>query len=161
MSGDGVALPEILSPAEEEKFLASWMTSVLGALREAWAAEYGIGVTTGHRFTAWRLDRTGQLITAEDVGELKARIRADHESRAARPQDDPPQPRAVLVAALRWSWNGIYLVTDTGDGLLVVRADDGKALTAPDEAAARDAIIADFAKRPVIARHPGTASGPC
>jgi GntR family transcriptional regulator len=53
----------------------------LDALRLVWGAEYGIGIADGV-WRAWRLDGTGELITAPGPGELNAAIREDWMMRA-------------------------------------------------------------------------------
>jgi hypothetical protein len=76
-------------------------------------------------------------------------------SRIEGPFDDPPPPQGVLLAALKWLWDGAYLVTETahGDrpkGLLIIRADgSSKPFRVADPLEARDAILADYARRPV------------
>lgn len=58
------------------------------------------------------------------------------------------QPGGVLLAALRWAWEGTYLITEPGDGLLVIRCGDGGSFAASDPVEARDAILADYARKP-------------
>jgi len=55
-----------------------------------------------------------------------------------------------MLDALRWAWNGIYMITPAGDGglLLVVRAGDGESFRAAGPVEARDGIIADHARKP-------------
>jgi hypothetical protein len=67
------------------------------------------------------------------------------------PWDDPQQPPGALLATLRWCWNGVYLIRETGNGeLAITRADGyGGSLRCADALEARDAILADYARRPV------------
>ena len=63
------------------------------------------------------------------------------------PQDDPP---GALLAALRWAWDGAYMITGHSEGgLLVIRADGYGSFRAGDPLEARDAIRADHARMPV------------
>lgn len=68
------------------------------------------------------------------------------------PRDDPSQPPGVLLAALRRAWDGIYLITRAGDGLMVIRAGDGESFRAAGPLEARDEILADYARKPARSR---------
>lgn len=64
---------------------------------------------------------------------------------------------AHLLAALRFAWDGIYMVTvHPLGGLLVTRADGGGSWRAGDVLDARDAIITDHGRRPMAALEAGT-----
>ena len=66
------------------------------------------------------------------------------------PQDDPPWPPGALLAALRWNWDGAYLITGHCEGVvLVIRADGHGSFRAADPLEARDAIRVDHARLPV------------
>jgi len=157
--------PEVLSREQEEKLLLGWVQDVLQVLRDAHGSEYAIGMTPDKDFAAWRLDGTGQPVVSADHGELAAWLQADHDARSGLPVvtavlagtrvdgpwDDPPQPGGVLLAGLRWAWDGFYLITEasSSDGLIISRSDGHGTFRAGDPLEARDLIIADFARRPV------------
>jgi hypothetical protein len=72
-------------------------------------------------------------------------------SAIAEPWGDEPHPRGLLLAALRWAWDAVYLIDGAADGgLVITRADGyGGSLRAAGPLEARDAILADYARRPV------------
>jgi hypothetical protein len=66
------------------------------------------------------------------------------------PQDEPPWPPGALLKALRWAWDGAYMITGHSEGgLLVTRMDGHGSFRAGDPLEARDAIRADHARLPV------------
>jgi hypothetical protein len=72
-------------------------------------------------------------------------------AKAEGPWDDPPPPHGVLLAALRWCWDSVYMITETGDGrLLITRADGRDSFHVASPMEAREAIITDFARCPVV-----------
>lgn len=72
--GPGAAL---LTPADEEKFLADWPRGVLTGLRAVWRTAYEIGVGPVSQFAARRRDGTGDWLIAEDPYALGAMMAAD------------------------------------------------------------------------------------
>lgn len=64
---------------------------------------------------------------------------------------EPPHPPGLLLAALRFAWDGVYTITETADDgrLIIGRADGRDSFYASDPLEARDAIVADFARLPV------------
>jgi hypothetical protein len=60
-----------------------------------------------------------------------------------------PQSPGVLLAALRWAWDGLYLIGDDNGKLLIIRADGHGSFRAADPPEARDAIVTDHARRPM------------
>ena len=66
------------------------------------------------------------------------------------PRDGPRRPHGALIEALRWNWDGAYLITAHSEGgLLVTRADGHGSFRVADPLEARDAIRADHARLPV------------
>jgi hypothetical protein len=60
-----------------------------------------------------------------------------------------PHPEGgALLTALRWAWDGLYVLTGTGSGIHIARAADGGSWTASDPLSARDEILADYGHRP-------------
>jgi hypothetical protein len=65
------------------------------------------------------------------------------------PEGLPPRPGGLL-AALRWAWDGAYVITpDPAGGLLVTRADGYGSFRVASPLEARDAIREDHARLPV------------
>jgi hypothetical protein len=70
--------------------------------------------------------------------------------RRRRRRDEPPQPPEVLLEALRWAWDGVYVIAKHSSGELEVARMDGHGVfRAADVLEARDAIRADYARLPV------------
>lgn len=62
-----------------------------------------------------------------------------------------PVDAARLLAALRFAWDSLYLMSPHRDGgLLVTRADGSGSFRAADPVDARDAILIDHARRPMV-----------
>jgi hypothetical protein len=77
------------------------------------------------------------------------------ESMIGEPWGDAPHPSGLLLAALRWAWDGLYLITEatSSRGLIISRSDGNGTFRAADPLEARELITADFARRPVAQRH--------
>ena len=66
------------------------------------------------------------------------------------PQDDSPRPRGALLEALRFAWDGAYMITAHSEGgLLVIRTDGHGSFRVADALEAREEIRADHARLPV------------
>jgi hypothetical protein len=65
--------------------------------------------------------------------------------------DDSTALTGRQLAPLQCAWDGIYLIrAHSGGGLLVTRADGGELFPSGDPVDARDAIISDHARRPMV-----------
>ena len=71
------ARPGMLTPEQEEKFLAPWVVDGLAALRRDFGRDLEFGMTAaGVAATAWRRDGTGEPLTAEDPRGLREQLAA-------------------------------------------------------------------------------------
>ncbi|MCW2929812.1 MAG: hypothetical protein JWM19_774 [Actinomycetia bacterium] len=76
-------MPQMLTAAQEEKYLAAWALEELAALRRDLGDTWEFGVTAAElAFRAWRADGTGERLTADDPRQLGGLIAAREEDRA-------------------------------------------------------------------------------